>query len=628
MIFRARGLLIAILKNKLFLRIIPWVSVLCIIAGIYLFSLFPDPSFYEKTSLSEKALLPNYAWTVYSAENSNEIPKIVTEIKNHRLSNSGSINSWIKDKLESMGLQVGIQRWIDTNSYYKNDNITHQNTVYSIFKAPRGDRTESIIIGAPVSDANNHPSNHLGIAMLLSLCSVLIKQTYWSKDLIIFFPEKAQYGVQAWIERVMQVSPYETGDSEELLFQVGAIQTAFMIDMGNISDFVQDQINMIVLQPVGINGLMPNLDLVNIMVESSYKYGGRSSFQTSIDTYGYNSYWLKMKSILYMMKEQAFSPSGIHGPFLAFRIDSVTITACRIDDHVSNLQNILVLWILDSALRSISSLIEHFHHSFFFYILPDNQHYVSIGMYMPVIFLLLGGLLIFSLWLYYQTFRNIEKYPHNLNNNIISNSFKYACIIIISSTVISLSLLLFLWICANGILYTLNSGALGDIFGSFLICFCILFPMLKSMFIHPRYWEWNVDTRDMLRSYLMQYSVILLITLSLMNFSLCFFVTVPMILPIMFCRPISTMKKKTFMLINTLQLLLFVLFSPPCLLVLYSGWSGMKLHIILLDLVHSFAYHREWLLWLLLGMIWPICIAYQLMFCIAKIADTSGFHSE
>lgn len=51
--------------------------------------------------------------------------------------------------------------------------------------------------------------------------------------------------------------------------------------------------------------------------------------------------------------------------------------------------------------RSFNNLLEKFHQSFFLYILPVQNRYISIGMYMPPLGLILAPLLIslLTLWM-------------------------------------------------------------------------------------------------------------------------------------------------------------------------------------------------------------------------------------
>ena len=39
--------------------------------------------------------------------------------------------------------------------------------------------------------------------------------------------------------------------------------------------------------------------------------------------------------------------------------------------------------VVEGVFRSLNNLLERFHQSFFFYLLPSTDRYVSIGLYMP-----------------------------------------------------------------------------------------------------------------------------------------------------------------------------------------------------------------------------------------------------
>lgn len=47
--------------------------------------------------------------------------------------------------------------------------------------------------------------------------------------------------------------------------------------------------------------------------------------------------------------------------------------------------------VIEGIFRSLNNLLEQFHQSFFFYLLPESHQYVSIGMYMPPFGCLLLG---------------------------------------------------------------------------------------------------------------------------------------------------------------------------------------------------------------------------------------------
>lgn len=49
---------------------------------------------------------------------------------------------------------------------------------------------------------------------------------------------------------------------------------------------------------------------------------------------------------------------------------------------------------MESTFRSLNNLLEHLHQSFFFYLLPTPERYISIGSYLPPALLLTVGLIL------------------------------------------------------------------------------------------------------------------------------------------------------------------------------------------------------------------------------------------
>ena len=60
------------------------------------------------------------------------------------------------------------------------------------------------------------------------------------------------------------------------------------------------------------------------------------------------------------------------------------------------------LRVIEGIFRSLNNLLEQFHQSFFFYLLPESRRYVSIGLYMPPFGCLLVGPLIMAVVLWSQ----------------------------------------------------------------------------------------------------------------------------------------------------------------------------------------------------------------------------------
>lgn len=53
--------------------------------------------------------------------------------------------------------------------------------------------------------------------------------------------------------------------------------------------------------------------------------------------------------------------------------------------------------VVEGIFRSLNNLLEEFHQSFFFYLLPESHRYVSIGLYMPPFGCLLLGPVIMAI---------------------------------------------------------------------------------------------------------------------------------------------------------------------------------------------------------------------------------------
>lgn len=151
----------------------------------------------------------------------------------------------------------------------------------------------------------------------------------------------------------------------------------------------------------GSNGKLPNLDFFNTII----KICKTVQFKCSIDSekspkdfthYSYNSerrdtgnFAENLQNTIQMVFKQATGvPSSSHGEFLNYRIEALTISSVK-DSKLSEnkklfRQNVFkVTRIIEGTLRSLNNLLERFHQSFFFYILPSSNLYISIAMYMP-----------------------------------------------------------------------------------------------------------------------------------------------------------------------------------------------------------------------------------------------------
>lgn len=158
----------------------------------------------------------------------------------------------------------------------------------------------------------------------------------------------------------------------------------------------------------GLNGQLPNLDMFNLVqritaregIVSGYKQTPhkkrRSSQHTSVES--------NIKNLISMLLTQTTGiPNGNHGLFHRHRIEALTLEAVKRQNSGSNRYNgvLPLLKTIEGISRSLNNLLERFHQSYFFYILAQNDRFVSIGDYMPCLALLVIPLFIksFLMWL-------------------------------------------------------------------------------------------------------------------------------------------------------------------------------------------------------------------------------------
>ena len=146
----------------------------------------------------------------------------------------------------------------------------------------------------------------------------------------------------------------------------------------------------------GINGQLPNLDLFNTAVSvSSGQHGIRASLQRM---WSHNdSYKERLQTIFRGMTNQGLGhATGPHSSFIPFHVDAITLRTVG-----NGWQDDMALGrVVESLFRSLNNLMEHFHQSFFLYLLMQTNRFVSIGTYLPSAMLLSASFTIMALALW------------------------------------------------------------------------------------------------------------------------------------------------------------------------------------------------------------------------------------
>jgi len=368
-------------------------SWVCYLGGLALLLLLPHPWYSNRTYFSENALLPGLVTSHYSEERAAQQYHVSLREEGEKYPGQAPF-PWIQAQFRQLGLEVHTQPFTLTYPLSEGRNFTGTN-VYAILRAPKASSTEALVLCAPHRPPNSpHPNTDAGIAVLLSMAKYFRPQIYWAKDIIFLVTEHEFLGTQAWLEGYHGVS-YGQGvlAPGPLPARAGSIQAAVNLEL---STEFPTHINIKVL---GLNGQLPNLDLVNLVNRLVMREGMHVMFQ-GVEEHprpdSMNGYTRSLRTLLSMMAGQAAGvPSGNHGLFHRFGIESVTLEGRTVSSRKRSPADFHVLGrLVEGTFRSLNNLLERFHQSFFFYLLCSGSRYVSIGLYMPVLGLLAAGFLL------------------------------------------------------------------------------------------------------------------------------------------------------------------------------------------------------------------------------------------
>lgn len=214
--------------------------------------------------------------------------------------------------------------------------------------------------------------NQSGVALTLALARYFKRWSLWSKDIIILITADSRAGPQAWVDAYHdeQISPHVA----PLPIKSGALQGVVVVD--NALDHRFDSLHIVY---DGINGQLPNLDLFNSAVSiASGQLGIRVALQRMWKHD--DSYRERLQTMLRGMARQGLGySSGPHSSFIPYHVDAITLQAVG-----DGWQDEMAMGrTVESIFRSLNNLLEHFHQSFFFYLLMQADRFVSIGTYLP-----------------------------------------------------------------------------------------------------------------------------------------------------------------------------------------------------------------------------------------------------
>ncbi|XP_044514289.1 glycosylphosphatidylinositol anchor attachment 1 protein isoform X2 [Gracilinanus agilis] len=304
--------------------------------------------------------------------------------------------TWLERTMRSVGLEVYSQSFSRTLPF---PDETHERymvsgtNVYGILRAPRAASTESLVLIVPSSPGT---LNAQAVGLLLSLATYFRSQIYWAKDIIFLVTEHDLLGTEAWLEAYHDVNI--TGmQSSALRGRAGAIQAAVALELNS------DVVTSLDVAVEGLNGQLPNLDLLNLFHAFCQKEALLCTLQGKLQ----HSDWASLggslhglQTLMLMVLRQASGrPHGPHGLFLRYHVEAITLRGIN-SFRQYKYDMTSVGKTLEGMFRKLNNLLERLHQSYFFYLLPSLSRFVSIGLYMPAIgfLLFIPGLKALELW--------------------------------------------------------------------------------------------------------------------------------------------------------------------------------------------------------------------------------------
>uniref|UniRef100_A0A1I8ES98 Glycosylphosphatidylinositol anchor attachment 1 protein n=1 Tax=Wuchereria bancrofti TaxID=6293 RepID=A0A1I8ES98_WUCBA len=329
-----------------------------------------QPEYNERMKVSENALLPALV-----TERFNYYHRISVFLE--KLHSERNISNYIKKQLLAYGIMTQTMQFTVTLPGFDQSG----KNVIGVVRASRSSSTEAIVVAVSMTETNLE-----ALAVVLALATYCREQIYWARDIQFIFVDNGLIGLTAYLAQYHQ-HHHSFLKSDKLNFHSGAIVGAFAVKVdGLLFDTVNIEHNM-------INGLLPNLDLINLMAKLADKYG----VIPEVFNHGYQvSWWDLAETTSKAMLSQAFNEKeGLHSIFGPYGIQAVTIHVKNIMEGHASLTDLGR--ICEGALRSLNNILEKFHQSYFLYIMTDIRHFLSVAYYMPALGLMLFPLLILAL---------------------------------------------------------------------------------------------------------------------------------------------------------------------------------------------------------------------------------------
>jgi len=343
---------------------LPVLSLLCFAAGVFSLSLFPTDLFAANSYVSENALQPGVADPSFSSKQHREAVDLTQNYLAHikaytiqsGVSHSQWIATWIQKQLDQIRLDsVYLHRFpVTTHEGQVQEGV---NTV-GILKSPRTGGRESIVLNVP-SLHENFSDKSLkkpvsSVCMAIVMMKHLKSVNWLSKDIILVVSDEnySDESIRVWLDTYHNYIPinpslYHFDESPAATFFYNSTDSPAYsnedfvrsgpIRGGLVLDFHAEEFFFIVVCPEGINGKLPNLDLLNSLDRvAMYSENVHTLLLNEKDKItdflftGENALFPDLpfpalQLAAFTLHGAIGEPTGNHGWFLQYNIDAVTL---------------------------------------------------------------------------------------------------------------------------------------------------------------------------------------------------------------------------------------------------------------------------------------------------------------
>lgn len=384
------------------LRALPFLSFICVLSGLAWLGNMPREGQFRNTYFSENALLPHQAITFFRETEWDVVRGLREQLREYNAQGLSEVerNAHVVSLFEEFGLTSALHDW--SKGGFEGQNV------YAMQRASRGPHNEAIVIVAPWIGSRGG-FNEGGIALLLGLSRFFQRWNFWHKNLIFALPSNSEIALREWVEA------YHTS----LQYTAGSIEGAIVLNY----EFEGDFFDHIEIGLEGLNGQLPNLDLVNTAI---YSVAAEFSASTVLGGAPSDTFEGRLTTLIRHIWQQA-SAGVIKGQgsamFSGWRVDAITLDAIPGNTYYDITT---VGRVCESTARSINNLLEHFHQSFFFYLMLGPNFFVSIASFLPAAMLVANSFPVMVLYRLTQMSEQAKPYEWGLAV-IVSVSVAVSC---------------------------------------------------------------------------------------------------------------------------------------------------------------------------------------------------------